>query len=445
MDTLHGKRVLVLGLGMSGRSAAKFCHEHGAIVTACDERPAEKLPDIDTISSYATLRLGQPFPDPAQYDLIVPSPGIPATRYAGCGKPVWGDIELFYRACRIPIVAITGTNGKSTVTTLTHAMLQAAGLRSEAAGNIGKPALEWLGTGLDAIVLEVSSFQLDTTDRFAPHVAVLLNITPDHLDRHGSFAEYIASKARILKNLSASDFAVLNFDDEHVRALAQQTRAHVLGFSLKEPVSDGAWWDANRIVLQTQTGTQSFSLDGVRLSGLHNIENILASLLAAVALGAAPQRAWQALANFHGLPHRTQFVAEIRGVTFVNDSKGTNVGAAARALAGYTRPVVWIAGGKDKDLDFGALAPIVKAHVRHTVLIGEAAPKIEKALAGTSPMHHAKDIDTAVRQAFALAEAGDIVLLSPACASFDQFKNFEDRGARFTAAVQSLLREGNAK
>ncbi len=445
MDTLHGKRVLVLGLGMSGRSAVLFCHARGAIVTACDERNAEQLPGIDALSSYATLRLGQPFPDPAQYDLIVPSPGVPTTRYANCHKPIWGDLELFYRACSVPIVAITGTNGKSTVTTLTDAMLQAAGMRSASAGNIGTPALELLDTQLDAIVLEVSSFQLDTTENFAPHVAVLLNITPDHLDRHGSFAGYVASKARILKNLSANDFAVLNFDDENVRALATQTRAKVLGFSLKESVPDGAWWDSKCIVLQTQTGTQRFALDGIRLSGLHNLENILASLLAASAMGAEPQRAWNALADFSGLPHRTQFVAEIRGVTFINDSKGTNIGAAARAIASYTQPVVWIAGGKDKDLDFRTLAPIVKAHVRHTVLIGEAAPKIERALADASPMHHAKEIYTAVRQAFDLAKPGDVVLLSPACASFDQFKNFEDRGEQFCAAVKNLECEENAK
>ncbi len=444
METLHKKRVLVLGLGLSGQSAAAFCHQHGALVTACDERKASELSGIDTFSSYTELRLGEPFPDPMAFDLIVPSPGIAAVRYAGSKAPVWGDLELFYRACSVPIVAITGTNGKSTVTMLTNAMLQAAGLRSEAAGNIGKPAIDLLDMKLDAAVLEVSSFQLDTTEKFAPHVAVLLNITPDHLDRHGSFAEYIDSKARILKNLSAKDFAVLNFDDENVRALAKTTRAKILGFRLKQELSDGAWWDGKHIVLQTPTGLLRFSLDGVQLSGLHNIENILASLLAAFALGADPQRAWRALANFSGLPHRTQFVAEIRGATFINDSKATNVGAAARALAGYTHPVVWIAGGKDKDLDFTELAPIAKTHARAAILIGQAAQKIEKALNGVVPVYHASNIDTAVRQAAQLAQPGDIVLLSPACASFDQFKNFEDRGEQFCAAVKRLQSKESA-
>lgn len=444
METLHGKHILVLGLGLSGRSAAAFCHERGALVTACDERTADNLPGIDTFSSYTELRLGEPFPAPAAFDLIVPSPGVPAARYAGSATPAWGDLELFYRAGSVPIVAITGTNGKSTVTMLTNAMLQTAGLRSEAAGNIGKPALELLAMALDVAVLEVSSFQLDTTEKFAPHVAVLLNITPDHLDRHGSFAEYIDSKARILKNLSANDFAVLNFDDENVRALAKETCATVLGFSLKATVPHGAWWDAGVITLQTPTATLRFSLTNAHLSGLHNIENILASLLAAYAMGADPQRAWQALANFAGLPHRTQFVSTVRGVTFINDSKATNVGAAARALAGYTHPIVWIAGGKDKDLDFTALAPIAKAHVRAAILIGQAAQKIEKALGGAVPVQHAPNIDTAVRHAAQIAHPGDIVLLSPACASFDQFKNFEDRGEKFSAAVKRLEAEGGA-
>ena len=439
MLDLSGKRVMVLGLGLSGRSAAAFCTARGARVVAADERQGWKLEGLQHLEGVAHLVLGPPFPDAADFDLVVPSPGVPAERYRGRARRVWGDIELAYRALSIPIVAVTGTNGKSTTTELAACMLRAAGLRAAAAGNIGTPALDLVGEALDVAVLEVSSFQLEAIDAFRADVAVILNVTPDHLDRHGSFETYLATKARILAGQRAEDVAILNFDDDAVRALADSAPARVVPFRTRGPLERGAWLDAGALALRLgDAPPQRLTLDGLQLAGAHNRENALAALCAAACAGADPEKALHALAAFEGLPHRTQIVARRGGVVFVDDSKATNPGAALSSLASFDAPLIWIAGGRDKDLDLTELADAASRRVRAAVLLGEAAEKLARALAGRVETHLVDGIEDAVRRAAQLAQPGDTVLLSPGCSSLDQFRDFQERGQRFRAAVEAL-------
>lgn len=442
MRELAGARVLVLGLGLSGRSAASFCAARGARVVAADERDAAQLEGVEALVGIE-LRMGRPFPDPAEFDLVVPSPGVPAQRYRERARCVWGDVEIAGRALAVPLVAVTGTNGKSTTTRLIEALLRGAGLRARAAGNVGVPALSLVGEALDVAVLEVSSFQLETVERFRPDVAVILNLSPDHLDRHGGFEGYREAKARILAHQRADDAAVLNFDDPEVRALAPRARGRVIPCGGAAAVSAaGAWLDAGGVVLRDASGgTRRIALDGLELVGAHNRENTLAALAAVWAAGVDPQRAAAGLAGFRALPHRMEPVARVAGRLYVNDSKATNPGAALRSLESAEGPVVWIAGGRDKDLDFGALAEVAVRRVRAAVLLGEAAGKLKDALAGRVESVVAASMEEAVRCAARLAHEGDVVLLAPACASQDQFRDFEERGERFRSAVRALASE----
>jgi len=441
MEELAGRRVLVLGLGVSGRSAARFCFEHGARVMAADERPASALGPLDLPPGVETS-LGGPLPDAAEFDLVVPSPGVPPSRYAARARRVWGDVELAARCLSVPVVAITGTDGKSTTVLLLEAMLRAAGLRAEAAGNIGKPALELVGRPLDAVVLEVSSFQLETVEAFRPRVAVVLNLAPDHLDRHGSFEAYRDAKARIFARQQADDAAVLNDADPVVAGLAARTPARVLRFRRDRPPADAgagcAWFDAGAIRLRLG-GTQArIALDGLALPGIHNVENVMAALLSVAALGADPKRAAAALPGFRGLPHRNETVASRDGVDWIDDSKATNPHAAASALESCSRPIVWIAGGRDKGLDFDGLVELACDRVREAILIGEAAPKLALALQGRVPCSTVASLGEAVRRAARVARSGDVVLLAPACASQDQFRDYQERGTVFREAVAAL-------
>jgi UDP-N-acetylmuramoylalanine--D-glutamate ligase len=436
METLTRQRVLVLGLGVSGRSAAAFCAARGACVTAADERGADALPGLDALDGRVELVVGAPFPDPADFDLVVPSPGIPPARYRERARRVWGDIELAFRALAVPIVAVTGTNGKSTTTRLIEAMLCEAGLRAAAAGNLGPPALGLVGAPLDVAVLEVSSFQLESVESFRPAVAVVLNLTPDHFDRHPSFEDYAAAKRRILAAQRPEDAAVLGFDDPHVRAFAGAAPGRVLGFSTHAPVAEGAWLDAGDAVLRLGDARPlRFSLAGLPPQPP---ENRLAALCAVAALGADPAKAWRALPHFRGLPHRLELVARRGGALFVDDSKATNPAAALRALSSFSETLVWIGGGRAKGLDLGELAAAVAARSRAALLLGEAAPALEQALAARLPVERCASIEDATRRAAAHARPGDVVLLAPGCASLDMFRNYEERGDRFRAAAQAL-------
>jgi UDP-N-acetylmuramoylalanine--D-glutamate ligase len=439
MEQLANQKILVLGLGVSGRNAANFCVARGASVLAADERSQDHNDEIEGLDPRVERLIGQPFPDSRDFDLVVPSPGIPAERYRDRARRVWGDIELAYQFLGAPIIAVTGTNGKSTTVRLLEAMLRAAGARARAAGNLGTSALELIGQPLDFAILEVSSFQLETVETFRPAISVLLNITPDHLDRHGSFEAYAAAKARMIAHQRDPDTAVLNLDDPAVAALAATTRARLFPFQVSGPLARGAYLDTDTAVLcEPDASTLRIPLDQMRLTGIHNRANVLAALAATHAAGVDPVRAAAALASFTGLPHRSEFVRELDGVRYVNDSKATNPGAALRSLTGYSETLVWIAGGRDKDLEFDELAETAVHRARAAVLIGEGAGKLEAALQGRIEVHNALSLEEAVQRAAILAKPGDVVLLSPACASQDQFRDFEERGECFRAAVARL-------
>ena len=437
---LAGARVLILGLGVSGVSAARWCAERGARVVAADEGPAkadaQPIPGVD-------VRRAAPFPDPADFDLVVPSPGVPRERWADRAKRAWGDIELAGRALRVPIVAVTGTNGKSTTVRLAEAMLRAAGLRAEAAGNVGVPALDLVGKPLDVAVLEVSSFQLEAVESFRPRIGAILNVTEDHLDRHGSVEVYAETKARLFARQEADDTAVGNADDAWARKIVAGARARRAWFHRGVPAGRGdaaateAWSDAGSIVLAREGAALRLPLDDFAGLPLPPRENVLAALLCAVAAGAEPKLALAALADFRSLPHRMETVAVRGGVAWVDDSKATNPGAAEFALRAQAAPVVWIAGGRDKDLAFDELAECARGRVRKALLIGEASAKIARALEGRVPYEEVGTLAAAVARAAELAAPGDVVLLAPGCASFDQFSSYEERGEVFRAAARA--------
>lgn len=439
MDLL-GKRVLILGLGISGVSAANFCAAKGALVLAADQAQETEISGLDALTSGIQTVIGGDLPDPADFDLVVPSPGIPNARYAERARSVAGDIELAGQFLQVPIIAVTGTNGKSTTVRLIEAMLQSAGLRAKAAGNVGTPALSLVGQALDVAVLEVSSFQLEAVEQFQPRVAAILNISPDHLDRHGDFAGYCRAKQRILERQGPGDTAILNFDDPVTRELAKRCKARVWGFSRRHPVENGVGLDTGVALLRDGDQVRRVSLDALRLEGVHNLENVLAALAAVAALGVDPDRAIAALLDFEGLPHRSEVVATVSGVTFINDSKATNPGAAARSLEGARSPLVWIAGGRDKGLDFSQLAELAAVRVKSALFYGECAGRLADAVAGRIDVRQTEDLAQAFALAAATARAGDTVLLAPACSSFDQFKSFEERGEHFCRAVRDYAK-----
>lgn len=451
---LAGREVLVLGFGVSGRSAADYCVRRGARVVAADERPESQIPEAANLSPGIEGHFGKPFPELGRFDLVIPSPGIPHARYAGKAKRAWGDIELCGQALTIPIVAVTGTNGKSTVVRLIEALANAAGLRARAAGNIGIPALDLVDQPLDLAVLEVSSFQLESVEHFRPRTAVLLNLSPDHFDRHGDMAGYLAAKARLFARQGEGDHAVVNGDDPIARSAPIPAGVERLEFFRDEPaggasrVDARAWIAGDRIEVRRGQRTDSISLAGAAALDKQK-ENVSAALLALASLADELEidlaRAATALPDFQGLPHRCVLVAEIAGVAWYDDSKATNLGAAARALETMTTPVVWIAGGKHKGADLAPLAESARGRVRVALLIGEAAAALDRALSGSVPCERAGDLAKAVARAAEIAEPGDSVLLAPACSSFDQFKNFADRGQQFVAAVRRIENPGRPR
>jgi UDP-N-acetylmuramoylalanine--D-glutamate ligase len=442
MDDFAGRRVLVLGLGRSGRSAARWLAERGARVVAADEsQAAAHAAEAELRGAGVELRAGAPFPDPADFELVVPSPGVPRARWAGRARRALGDVELAWRALSVPVVAITGTNGKTTTTELAARLLCAAGLRAEAAGNIGRPALDLVGRALDVAVLEVSSFQMEAVEAFRPRVAVVLNVEPDHLDRHGSFDAYVEAKAQLFVRQGPGDTAIGNGDDPHAAALVARSGGRRWHFRTRGPVEAGAWWDAGQAVLRDGDTVLRVALDALAQAGpaAPPLDDVLAALLVVRALGADVAKGAEGLLGYVAPPHRRELVAEHAGVAWVNDSKATNPAAAALALGALRGPAIWIAGGRGKGLDLRPLADLAVSRVRACVLLGEEAPALEAAIAGRVPVRRAVDLGEAVALAGALACPGDTVLLSPACASFDQFRNYEERGARFREAVHAWI------
>jgi UDP-N-acetylmuramoylalanine--D-glutamate ligase len=449
---LAGRRVVVVGLARSGLAACRLLLRLGARVLATDQKPAEQLPaEVGALRGLGVgLELGghteRTF---TEADLVLVSPGVPRSMRPlelarRAGVPVVGEVELAYWCSEAPFAAVTGSNGKSTTTALLGAMLREAGIPVTVAGNIGIPLC---GVAPDLavshwIVAEISSFQLETTEAFRPAVAVFLNLSPNHLDRHADLDEYYGTKARIFRAQEAADRAVLNADDPEVLARAQRARARRVHFSRRGPVRDGAFVADGQILLgRDGRATPVCPAAALRIPGAHNLENALAAAAAAAEIGAAPAAVAAALGAFPGLEHRLELVATVRGVRYVNDSKGTTVDAVRRSLESFSGGIVLIAGGKDKGGDFRPLAPLLRERVKVLVLIGEARAKLREQLAGACGMADAGTMDEAVRAAAAHAAAGDVVLLSPGCASFDMFRDFEDRGRAFKAAV-ALLEAG---
>jgi len=446
---LKDKRALVVGLGKSGVASAVFLKSRGARVTVSDSKPeAELRKEILLLLEHGiTVETGshgdRTF---REQDLIVVSPGVPydapmLIQARHLGEQVIGEIELAARFLPGPIAAVTGANGKTTTTSLAGEILAAANLPVLVGGNIGTPAISFADqAGPETwIVLEVSSFQLETIVDFRPHVAVILNITPDHLDRHKTFANYVNAKARIFENQRADDFAIVNADDATTAGLSDRTRAVLFRFSRKKEIDKGAFVRGEQIFFRDgQREREIMPLGEIPLKGAHNLENVLAGVSVGMLAECQPEQIRQAVQNFKAVEHRLEFVAKIAGVDYYNDSKATNVDATIKALESFPANIHLILGGKDKGSDYTVLNDLLRARVKRVYTIGAAAAKIESHIQGAAEIDHSETLENAVQRASASAVAGDIVLLAPACASFDQFQNYEQRGSVFKEAVRSL-------
>jgi UDP-N-acetylmuramoylalanine--D-glutamate ligase len=498
MLELKNKRVLVVGLGKSGLAAARFLKARGALVTVSDARPATLIAELPQLleegfvvesGSHGLLTF-------RRQDLIVVSPGVPMNvpelmTVRAVGARIIGELELGARFLQGEVVAITGSNGKTTTTTLVGEILKADGRAVLVGGNIGRPVTELVGESLELTrrheaaglsaapsqeregsgredrfvegvgeagpsaapqddnverdevwsVLEVSSFQLETVETFKPRIAMVLNITPDHLDRHGSFEAYWAAKARITEFQTGEDFLVLNAEDVKAQGVAAKSRAQVYWFSGKRRVKQGAFVHGESVFFCASEGVQPEAVMPVAeipLAGAHNVENVLAAVCAARLAGVSAEVIRGAVAGFKAVEHRLEFVREVGGVRYFNDSKATNVDATRKAVEAFAGGVWLILGGKDKDSDYTTLAGLLRERVKTVITIGSAAEKIERELAGVTKIESAETLERAVRLAAEQAVAGDTVLLAPACASFDQFKNYEERGRVFKGLVASL-------
>ncbi len=462
MVDLAGAEVTVLGLARSGVAACRLLQEAGARVTVSDRKEAGELASVLTQIDQAQVKVsvGAAYERALEgADLVVISPGIPYRMAAleqvrRRGVKVISELELASRFLTAPILAVTGTNGKSTTVTLIGKMLAEQGKRAFVGGNLGTALSEAAWTSLkatkqgqpspfDYAAVEVSSFQLETIERFHPWIASILNVTVDHQDRYDSFEEYLAAKARIFENQTAADFALFNLDDSRVAEVRTRVRARRLGFSRARHIGgdlDGATYLEGDSIVTTVTGTrQEICRTGeIRMLGRHNVENVMAAATYAALWGCPTDVIRRVVTSFPGLEHALELVRERRGVRFVNDSKGTNVDAVLKALEGIDHPIWLIAGGRDKGGDFSRLTEAVRRRVKQVVLIGEAAPLLRQAWTGAATMHDAATLREAVEFAAERAAAGDVVLLSPACASFDMFKDYQDRGRQFKAAVNAL-------
>ncbi|PWB78886.1 MAG: UDP-N-acetylmuramoyl-L-alanine--D-glutamate ligase [Candidatus Methylomirabilota bacterium] len=450
MNDLSDKRVVVVGLARSGEAACRLLLKQGAAVVGTDRRDEREIGD-DLCSlerDGVSLELGERYlRSLLAADCVVVSPGVdlresPFARVRKAGIPLIGEVELAYRYSEATFIGVTGTNGKSTTTTLLGLILKQAGMPAHVAGNIGTPLCR-VAPSLSAgeyVIAELSSFQLETIGTFRPHVALLLNLAPDHLDRYDQVEDYYRAKARIFENQRSSDIAVINADDPVTLQAASQTRGRRIGFSRVGSHVEGACVEDGQLVLALNGKREAICpVSELKILGVHNLENALAAGLAAAALGVPPETIRTALTGFEGLEHRLECVAEIGGVRYVNDSKGTNVGAVIRSLESFTDPIVLIAGGRDKHGDFTPLLPLVRERVKRLILIGEAAGVMRRALASACETEEAPTLEGAVRRAAVIASPGEVVLLSPACASFDMFTDFEERGRVFKAAVRGLL------
>ncbi len=449
----NGKRILVVGLARSGMAAIKALDKRGACLTACDEKNArDLLPIIEELERLGVKYYTGGYPDVnrGDFDLLVISPGVPpettAIQQAREQEiPVIGEVELAYilKPEGLEYLAISGTNGKTTTTSLLHYILTQAGISASAGGNIGIP----LSTLLDNIaekmvVVELSSFQLETSRSFRPYISCLLNITPDHLNRHKSMERYIAAKAGIFARQKPDDYALFNYEDPILREIARSCPAQVFFFSATRRLREGAFIDDGIIITKYKDAIQEVArIDEVSLRGKHNLENILAATMMASIIGVSPEDIRRALRSFPGVRHRMEELGTYAGVLYVNDSKATNPEAVIKALESFTQPVILIAGGRNKGSSFSQLAKLIKGKVKELILLGEAREEIKSAVidAGFRNIHEVEDMAAAVTKAYELARKNEVVMLSPACASWDMFANYEERGDIFCELVESVL------
>jgi len=450
MLELKNERVLVVGLGKSGLAAAHFLKTLGARVTVSDARPAMLIAELSELleqgfsveaGSHGLLTF-------RRQDLIVVSPGVPMStpelkQVRAMGAHIIGELELGAQYLQGTVVAVTGSNGKTTTTTLIGEILKAAGRPTLVGGNIGRPVTAMVeeSTSESWSVLEVSSFQLETVETFKPRIALVLNITPDHLDRHGTFEAYAALKARITEFQTAEDFLILNGEDKETQLIAAKTKAQVYWFSGRRPIKQGAFVYGESILFVPREGAKAepvMPVAEISLAGAHNVENVLAAVCAARLAGVESETIRAAVAAFRAVEHRLEFVREVGGVRYYNDSKATNVDATRKALESFAGGIHLILGGKDKDSDYTTLAPLLRERVKTVITIGSAAEKIERELDGVVKIESAETLARAVAFAHETAAAGDTVLLAPACSSFDQFENYEQRGRVFKELVASI-------
>lgn len=451
---IEGKKAIVLGAGKSGVEAARFLADRGAIVALHDKKDVESWPEMarSLKSSHNVGLIGGDLPSWLldQIDLVVISPGVPTNtipaRYVDRKDgEVIGEVELAYRFLKGRIVGITGSNGKTTTTALIGELLNNSGIPTQVGGNIGTPLLSLTETARDDgwTVAELSSFQLETIKDFRTNVALCLNVTPNHLDRYDSFHDYALAKHRIFMNQTAEDVAVLNADDEITASWAEGLRANVVLFSVKRELDEGLFLRGNDLICRDNGKEKVLTTrDEIFLRGLHNVENVLAAFAAGLACGASPESMRQTVADFKGVEHRIEFVAEFNGVRFYNDSKATSVDATSKALealSGGDGKTILILGGRGKNAPYAPLVPLIESSVRSIILIGEDADNIESQLTGVSDLIRAGTMEDAVNKGFAAAKSGDAVLLAPACASFDMFKSFEERGTVFKTAVSEMI------
>ncbi len=455
---IAGKKVLVIGAARSGIACARFLAARGAVVALNDRKPLEewssdalelKANGVGLIAGDAPSWLLD------QLDLVVLSPGVPTksipARYAErAGAEVIGEVELAYRFLRGRIIGITGTNGKTTTTTLIGELLKGAKLNVQVGGNIGTPLISLVESSREDgwTVAELSSFQLETIVDFHPQIAVCLNVTPNHMDRYELFSDYAAAKHRIFRNQTPEDVAILNADDETTATWAQGLRAHVVWFSVQRELEEGLLLrnEHGDLVSRTSDGERTLlTRDEMHLRGRHNVENVLAALAAGLAAGCAPDSMRETISSFRPVEHRLEQIALIDGITFYNDSKATSVDATLKALEAFAEDegkIVLILGGRGKRAPYAPLAPLIREKVRKLILIGEDAETIKWELKDDAESERASDMPDAVRRAFHAAESGDTVLLAPACASFDMFRSFEHRGEAFKEEVMKLKKSG---
>lgn len=443
-----GKKIVIIGMGKTGITAARFLGKQGVKVAVTDEKPVDQWgSEFEQIAKEKWLETGD-------YNarilkgasMVVPSPGIPPgndllVEAQKKNIPVISEIELAYWFLKVPVIAVTGTNGKTTTTTLLGEILKYSGKKTFVGGNIGTPLIEYVEGSQkeDFIVAEISSFQLQWIEKFRPFIAVLLNITCDHINYHGSFAEYRRIKTRVFANQTKEDFAILNAADPEPEGIARAIRAQIVKFSSKSVLQKGIFIKNNNMILRMPgANEEQYPLSIISLPGLHNVENVMAAIMAARFCGCSQGNIIAAVAAFRGLPHRIEFVGEKNSIKFYDDSKGTNVGSVVRALETFAKPVILLLGGRDKDGDFETLKPLLAAKAKKVILFGEARNRIASLIGKDMPALKKAKLREAIESAYKNAQPGDIILLSPGCASFDEFTNYKERGNFFKDVVGNL-------